>query len=120
MAEDDAAPVHGPFARDFRWVQLPDWPHGPIALSKMQAAVFQALWAFAGDEQEAAAIMAKAGSGSQKPIDVFKVKARHKGDPQYEGPRYAYQRLVVTNRRTGTYALPCARPGYRAPAVAEG
>lgn len=117
---DDAAtaPWHGPFARDFRWVHLPDWPHGPIALTKTQAAVLQALWAFGGDEQEAYSIMAKAGSRSDKPIDVFKVKARNKGDPQYEGPLYGYQQLVVSNRRTGTYAMPCARSGYTTRAMA--
>jgi hypothetical protein len=113
------APLHGPFARDFRWVHLPDWPHGPIALTRMQAAVFQALWAFGGDAQEAYPIMVKAGSSSDKPIDVFKVKACNKGNPQYEGPRYAYQQLVVTHRRTGTYAMPSARPDYAAPAMAQ-
>jgi hypothetical protein len=119
---DDAAtaPWHGPFARDFRWVHLPDWPHGPIGLTKMQAAVFQALWTFGGDEQEAYPIMGKAGSGSDKPIDVFKVKARNKGDPQYEGPRYAYQQLVVTHQRTGTYAMPCALSGTERNLVVAG
>lgn len=45
---------------------------------------------------------------SGKPNDLFKVKQRYKGDPDYEGPLYAYRALVKANRREGTYWTPCA------------
>lgn len=102
--------THGPFSEDFRWVQLSDSPRIPIALSQGQAAVFRSLWHFAGVPQEAYTIMSRAGLTSDKPIDVFKVKARNKGDPKYEKPLHAYQLLVQTDRRAGTYCMACAAP----------
>lgn len=101
---------HGPFSEDFRWVHLADSPGNPIALSEGQAAVFSAMWHFAGRPQEAHTIMSRAGLTSDKPIDVFKVKVRNKGDPKYEGPLHAYQLLVQTDRRAGTYGMACAAP----------
>lgn len=106
---DPSAPVHGPFSADFRWVHLPDWPHGPIHCSKGQAAVFQALWSFGGEPRDGSAVMARAGLSSDKPADLFKVKARDRGDPRYEGAHYAYRQFVVTQQRAGLYAMPCAR-----------
>jgi hypothetical protein len=105
---DPAAPVHGPFSADFRWVTLPEWPHGPIRLTPAQAAVFKALWSFKGEPRSAEQIMSSAGLGSDKPIDVFKVKAREKGKPDAEGPLFAYRALVITQQRAGLYAMPCA------------
>ena len=102
--------VNGPFSEDFRAVHLDDWPHGPILLSDAQAAVFKALWHYKGQSQSAEIIMNKAGRGSTKPIDVFKVKAHNKGDAKYEGPLHAYKTLVTTNQRAGTYAMRCAAP----------
>lgn len=107
-AGDAASPVYGPFSEDFRWVHLDSWPHGPIALSEAQAAVFQALWHFKGVPQQSEQIMNKAGCDSSKPIDVFKVKSANKGDPYYEGPLHAYKELVSTERRAGTYTMTCA------------
>jgi hypothetical protein len=52
--------------------------------------------------------MRRAGLDSDKPIDVFKVKARDKGKPEAEGPLFAYRTLVVTQKRAGLYAMPCA------------
>lgn len=106
--DDVTQAVHGPFSADFRWVHLADWPHGPIALSEAQAAVFKALWHYEGMPQQAEPIMNRAGRDSAKPIDVFKVKSQNKGDPRYEGPLHAYKTLVETDRRAGTYAMPCA------------
>lgn len=111
-AADDIAPyateaVNGPFSDDFRWVQMVG-ETGPIALSEAHAAVFSALWHFGGQEQEAHIVMTRAGLSSDKPIDVFKVKTKNKGDPKYEGPLRAYKTLVNTNQRAGTYAMPCA------------
>lgn len=100
-------PVHGPFSVDFRWVRL-QGEGDPIELSAAQAAVFKALWEFDGQPQEAHFVMSRAGLASDKPIDVFKVKAQHKGDRRYEAPLRAYKELVETNRRLGTYAMPCA------------
>ena len=100
--------ANGPFSEDFHWVYLDDWPHGPIALSDAQAAVFKALWHYKAQPQSAEIIMNKAGRGSTKPIDVFKVKAQNKDDPKYEGPLQAYRALVTTDRRAGTYAMSCA------------
>ena len=108
-APDTTAPVHGPFSADFRWVHLDG---EPIHLSPGQAAVFQALWSFRGAPRNAEAVMGKAGFQSAKPSDLFKVKAKNKGDPAYEGPLRAYQTLVSTNRRAGLYWIPCAAAGH--------
>ncbi len=108
-ANVSADPTHGPFSDDFRRVQLKG-EGAPIELSAAQGAVFKALWEFGGQPQEAHVVMSRAGLGSDKPIDVFKVKAQHKGDPRYEGPLRAYKAFVKANRRAGTYALAFAAP----------
>lgn len=108
QASDPTTPVYGPFSADFRWVTLPDWPHGPIHLTQAQAAVFKALWSFKGEPRRAEQIMRRAGFDSAKPIDVFKVKARDRGKPEAEGPLAAYRALVVKQKRAGLYAMPCA------------
>lgn len=109
QAHDPTTPVHGPFSADFRWVTLPEvWPHGPIRLTKAQAAVFDALWSFKGEPRTAEQIMRRAGLDSDKPIEVFKVKPRDKGKPETEGPLFAYRELVVTQKRAGLYSMPCA------------
>ncbi|MCX7791414.1 MAG: hypothetical protein N2378_12300 [Chloroflexaceae bacterium] len=108
QAGDPTMPVHGPFSADFKWVTLPDWPHGPIRLTNAQAAVFKALWSFKGEPRTAEQVMQRARLDSAKPIDVFKVKARDRGKPQAEGPRWAYRALVVTQQRAGLYSMPCA------------
>ena len=105
---DLAAPVHGPFSADFRWVTLPDWPHGPIRCTEGQAAVFEALWSFKGVEVDGERVMQRAGLGSGKPNDLFKVKAQYKGKPEREGPLFAYRALVRARKREGLYAMPCA------------
>lgn len=106
--DDPTRPVYGPFSADFRWAHLDNWPHGPIALTKAQADVFQALWHFKGVPQQSEQIMNKAGRTSAKPIDVFKVKSANKGDPRYDGPLHAYENLVSSDRRAGTYIMACA------------
>jgi len=109
QANDPTTPVHGPFSADFRWVTLPEvWPYGSIRLTEAQAAVFRALWSFKGEPVTAERIMQRAGLESAKPINVFKVKARDKGKPEAEGALAAYRALVVTQRREGLYAMPCA------------
>jgi len=107
-ATDPTAPVFGPFSGDFRWVTLPDWPHGPTRCTGAQAAVFRALWSFKGEPMTAERIMGSAGLKSDKPNDVFKIKARDKGRPEAEGPLFAYRTLVKTRRREGLYWMPCA------------
>ena len=52
--------------------------------------------------------MGKAHLSSDKLIDVFKIKTGNKGDPLYEGPMHAYEKLVVRNRRLGLYSLCCS------------
>lgn len=106
-------PIHGPFSADFRWVRLQD-EGDPIELSAAQAAVFKALWDLGSQPQEGHVVMSRAGLASDKPVDVFKVKAQHKGDPRYEGPLRAYKALVKTNQRAGTYAL---APGVMGAAI---
>lgn len=107
--EDVIDPVHGPFSKDFSWVHLEDWEHGPIALTDAQAAVFRALWHFEGAPQLAERIMSKTGFTSDKLNDVFKVKRQHKGELKYEGPHLAYKKLVtVTRTDGGSYAMRCA------------
>ena len=49
--------------------------------------------------------MREAGLGSERPIDVFKLKASNRGDPRYEGPFQAYEKLVLRQRRQGLYRL---------------
>ena len=97
--------VHGPFSEDFAWVHLEDWPHGPIRLTDAQTRVFKALWEHRGRAQSSEFIMRAAGLDSEKPMDVFKVKAANRDDPTYEGPRWAYNQLVVRQRRLGQYRL---------------
>ncbi len=108
VAADPWAPVHGPFSADFSWVILSDWPHGPIRCTEGQAAIFSALWSFKGVKVDGERVMLKAGQESDKPIDLFKVKAANKGKPEYEGPLHAYRALVESNRRQGVYWMPCA------------
>lgn len=110
LASDDEGDtaVNGPFAADFRTVHIEGWSHGPIVLTDAQAAVFKALWHFKGMPQTAERIMGKAGYKSDKPADLFKIKSKNKGDSKYEGPHYAYQTLVESDQRAGTYLLSCA------------
>ena len=109
QASDPTTPVKGPFSADFRWVTLPEGPHGPIRLTEAQAAVFEALWSFKGEPRTAEQVMRRAGLDSAKPIDVFKVKTRDKGKPEAEGPLVAYRALVqVVQGRPGLYSMPCA------------
>ncbi len=107
--DDSPTAVNGPFSADFHTVHVDGWPHGSISLSEAQAAVFKALWHFKGIPQLAEPIMNKAGLESAKPIDVFTTKSQNKGDPKYEGPLHAYKTLVETDRRSGSYAMHCAR-----------
>ena len=96
---------HGPFSEDFAWVHLEDWLHGPIRLTDAQTRVFKALWEHRGRAQSSEFIMRAAGLDSEKPMDVFKVKAANRGDPVYEGPLQAYEQLVRRQRRLGLYQL---------------
>jgi hypothetical protein len=107
-ASDPAAPVFGPFSADFRWVTLPGWPHGLIRCAGGQAAMFKALWSFKGEPMTTERIMRSACLRSDKPNDLFKVKARDKGRPEAEGPLFAYRTLVTTRQREGLYWMPCA------------
>ena len=52
--------------------------------------------------------MSRAECSSDKPIDVFKVKAKFQGEAKYEMADLAYKALVQTDRRAGTYVMPCA------------
>lgn len=97
--------VHGPFSQDFTWVHLDGWPHGPVRLTDAQARVFRVLWEYRHHAQSAEFLMKKAGLASEKPMDVFKLKASNRGDPEYEGPLRAYEKLVVRHRRQGLYYL---------------
>ena len=97
--------VHGPFSEDFAWVHLEDWPHGPIRLTEAQAHLFAALWKYRSQPQSAEFLMREAGLGSERPIDVFKLKASNRGDPRYEGPLHVYEKLVLRQRRLGLYRL---------------
>ena len=107
----DAIPVaiHGPFSDDFLWVHLDDWPHGPIRLSEAQARLFAALWKHRNQAQSAEFLMRAAGLSSEKPMDVFKIKATNRGDPMYLGPLQAYEQLVSRQRRLGLYQLAWAQ-----------
>lgn len=97
--------VHGPFSEDFTWVHLDGWLHGPIRLTEAQAHLFAALWKHRLQTQSAEFLMREAGLVSERPMDVFKVKAANRGDPVYEGPLQAYEQLVSRQRRPGLYQL---------------
>ncbi len=97
--------VHGPFSEGFDWAHLEDWPHGPIRLTEAQAHLFAALWKHRHQAQSAEFLMREAGLGSERPIDVFKLKASNRGDPRYEGPLHVYEKLVMRQRRQGLYRL---------------
>lgn len=108
VAAEPSAAVNGPFSADFGWVTLPGWSHGAIRCTDGQAAVFKSLWSFKAVEVDGERVMQRAGLASGKPNDLFKVKQRYKGNPDYEGPLFAYRALVKSNRREGTYWMPCA------------
>lgn len=99
---DPTAPIHGPFSKDFRWVTVPEIRHEPIPLTKTQGAVFEALWSFKGQPQLGSQIMARAGSKTTKPGDIFK-------NVRYRNAKQAFQLLVQVNNRDAIYAMPCAR-----------
>ena len=101
--------IHGPFSDDFLWVHLDDWPHGPIRLTEAQARLFAALWKHRNQAQSAEFLMRAAGLSSEKPMDVFKIKAPNRGDPLYLGPLQAYEQLVSRQRRLGLYQLAWAQ-----------
>ena len=52
--------------------------------------------------------MQRAGQKSEKPNDLFKIKAKDKNKPVYEARLAAYHALVITQQREGLYAMPCA------------
>ena len=108
---DLATPVNGPFSADFKWATLPDISSVPIQFTDGQAKVFESLWSFKGEATTAERIMQRAGLGSDKPIDVFKIKAKDKGKPEPAAQHAAYGALVVTQKRAGLYAMPCAAAG---------
>jgi hypothetical protein len=97
--------VHGPFSQDFTWVHLDSWPQGPIRMTEAQARLFAVLWDHRHQAQSAELLMRQAGLASEKPMDVFKVKASNRGDAKYEGPLHAYETLVIRQRRQGLYRL---------------
>lgn len=97
--------VHGPFSQDFAWVHLDGWPQGPIRLTEAQARLFEVLWEHRNQAQSAELLMRQAGLASEKPMDIFKLKASNHGDPNYEGPLHAYEKLVIRQRRHGLYRL---------------
>lgn len=65
---------------------------------------------FKGQQVKAEAIMSRAGLSSDKPSDLFKVRPRDKGKPQYEDQHHAYEVLVECHKREGLYWMPCASP----------
>ena len=105
---DPAAPVNGPFSADFRWATLPNISDTPIQFTQGQAKVFEALWSFKGVEMDGERIMQRAGQKSDKPIDLFKIKAKDKDKPLHQARLAAYGALVITQQRAGLYSMPCA------------
>lgn len=105
---DPATSVNGPFSADFKWATLPDVQATPIQFTDGQSKVFGALWSFKGEATTADRIMQRAGLRSDKPSDLFKIKAKDKGKPEPAAQHAAYGALVVTQQRAGLYAMPCA------------
>ena len=105
---DPTAPVNGPFSANFRWATLPNISDTPIQFTQGQAKVFEALWSFKGEATTADRIMQRAGQKSDKPSDLFKIKAKDKGKPEPAAQHAAYGALVITQQRAGLYSMPCA------------
>ena len=105
---DPATPVNGPFSADFQWATLTDVQTTPIQFTYGQARVFESLWSFKGAEVDGERVMQRAGLGSAKPNDLFKIKAKDKGKPVPTARLAAYHALVKTQQREGLYAMPCA------------
>jgi len=105
---DPATPVNGPFSADFKWVTLPEIQPTPIQFTDGQAKVLGALWSFKGEATTADRIMQRAGQKSEKPNDLFKIKAKDKNKPVHAARLTAYHALVITQQRAGLYAMPCA------------
>lgn len=103
---EPAKPVYGPFSSDFRQVTIPGWPHGPIRLSKGQAAVMRVLWECNGEPMLGERIMTRAESSSAKPSDLFKARSKNS---EANGPHAAYKALVSTKQREGIYWMKCAK-----------
>ena len=80
----------------------------PIQFTQGQAKVFEALWSFKGIEMDGERIMQRAGQKSDKPIDLFKIKAKDKDNPLHQARLAAYGAFVVTQQCAGLYAMPCA------------
>ena len=55
--------------------------------------------------------MVAAELDSDRPVDLFKIKAANRGDPIYEGPLYAYEQLVNRQRWLGLYQLKAVQSG---------
>ena len=91
--------------------RLPDISNVPIRFTDGQAKVFEALWSFKGEDTAADRIMQRAGLGSDKPSDLFKIKEKDRGKPVPALQHAAYRALVVTQQRAGLYAMPCAEAG---------
>ena len=111
VVADPAVPVNGPFSADFKWATLPDVHATPIQFTDGQSKVFKVLWSFKGAEVDGERVMQRAGQKSDKPIDLFKIKAKDKGKPWPAARLAAYGALVVTQQRAGLYAMPCAAAG---------
>lgn len=73
------------------------------------------MWSFKGVAVTAERVMQRAGLDSDKPIDLFKIKARDRGKPVPEAQHTAYRELVDTQQR-GFYSMPCAVAPRLAPA----
>lgn len=105
LEDAPTAPVHGPFSADFQWAYMDDWPHGPIRLTAAQSKLFGALWELRASPSDSPQIMRRAGLNSQRPSEVIKVRSGGSGNPEFEGPRFVYEKLVQRNKRLGLYRL---------------
>ena len=76
-----------------------------IRLTEAQYRLFSVLWEHRHQAESAEFLTRHAGLASDKPMDVFKVKASNRCDPLYEGPLQAYEQLVSRQRRLGQYRL---------------
>ena len=103
LANDHGTSIHGPFSEDFKTVTLPDSPYGVIRITAAQARVMRAIWSFKGVPATASQIMAGAKLGSEKPIDVFKIKKQFKNSETHRARLYVYQALIETDQWGGLY-----------------
>lgn len=76
--------------------------------------MFGALWDFKGQKVTAETVMTRAGLNSDKPNDIFKLRARDKGKAAVRVPAPCLRNAREGSQGDGLYWMPCASPDFAA------